>query len=171
MHPVRRCEARLRRALSPLLLTAFLAAAGPAWARAPESWATVNRCDQAANAIGVRAGVAARPGERTFVRFEAQWYRIATRRFAPTGASSRWVRVGGGTGLAQAGFSFTFGEPPLGTQFVLRGKVDIQWRVPRKGGGWRITRRASRVTRAGMRGVGGAIPAGKSDALCVLAPG
>ena len=159
------------RRLLPLL--AVLACVAPATANAASEhlWATVNVCDTpgARNVIGIRASM---PGngtaQRMYMRFEAQWYSGKRRRFVPTGSSSRWVSAGSARyRSSQAGFSFQFDEPPAGTAFLMRGKVSYQWRA-RRGKRWAVVRRASRLTRAGMGGVRGGDPEGRSDARCLI---
>ena len=159
------------RRLLPLL--ALIACAWPAaaHARSADLWATVNVCDSQAfpNIIGVRASM---PGngtsQRLYMRFEAQWYSKSKGRFVPTGSSSRWLKVGSARYKStQAGFSFQFEDPPEGTAFLMRGKVDFQWRVRRKRR-WVVVRQRSRTTAAGMSRVEGGDPKGRSDAICVI---
>ena len=163
----------LMRRLIPLL--SLLACVSPATAIAGtgDLWATVNVCDtpSARNVIGIRASM---PGngtaQRMYMRFEAQWYSAGRRRFVPTGSSSRWIPAGSARyKSAQAGFSFQFDEPPARTAFLMRGKVSYQWRA-RRGKRWVVSRRASRLTRAGIRGVAGGDPRGRSDAHCLIRP-
>ena len=156
-----------------LLPALLLACLPPATANAgPEDlWATVNVCDSpgAPNTIGIRASM---PGDgsaaRMYMRFEAHWYSTKWRRFVPTGSSSRWVSAGSARyESSQAGYSFQFDDPPLGTTFMMRGKVSYQWRA-RRGKRWVTVRRATRLTRAGIAGVAGGDPAGRSDARCLI---
>lgn len=134
-------------------------------------WATVNLCDTqlSPNTIGVRGSM---PGngtrQRLFMRFEAQYFDTARRRWAPTGSSSRWMRVGRADKRStQAGFSFQFGQPPGGTKFRMRGRVDFQWRG-RRNGRPVVVRRKARITRAGISGVGGGDPRNTSLATCTI---
>ena len=156
-----------------VLVLVVLACVAPATASAAthDLCATVNVCDspRAPNVIGIRASM---PGngtaQRMFMRFEAQWYSTRRHRFVATGSSSRWVSAGSARyESSQAGFSFQFGDPPPGTTFVMRGKVSYQWRA-RRGKRWVIVRRATRLTRAGIAGVAGGDPAGRSDARCLI---
>lgn len=156
-----------------ILLLALLACVSPASASAGggDLWATVNICDTpgARNIIGIRASM---PGngtaQRMFMRFEAQWYSTERGRFVPTGSSSRWRSAGSARyKSSQLGFSFQFDDPPAGTAFRMRGKVSYQWRA-RRGKRWVVVRRASRITRAGLDGVKGGDPAGRSDAQCLM---
>ena len=159
------------RRLLPLLLALACLAPATANAASRDLWATVNVCDTPAarNVIGIRASM---PGngtaQRMYMRFEAQWYDAKRRRFVPTGASSRWVSAGSARyRSSQAGFSFQFDEPPAETAFLMRGKVSYQWRA-RRGKRWMVVRRASRLTRAGVSGVMGGDPGGRSDAGCII---
>ena len=159
------------RRLIPLLSLCACVSPGTAIAAPEDLWATVNVCDtpSARNVIGVRASM---PGngtaQRMFMRFEAQWYNASRRRFVATGSSSRWVPAGSARyKSSQAGFSFQFDEPPAGTAFLMRGKVSYQWRA-RRGTRWVVVRRASRLTRSGIRGVAGGDPGGRSDAQCLI---
>ncbi len=160
----------MRRLTVLLALSACLLPAS-ATAGSGALWATVNICDTpgSRNVIGIRASM---PGngtaQRMYMRFEAQWYSQKRRRFVPTGSSSRWVSAGSARFISsQAGFSFQFDDPPAGTSFLMRGKVSYQWRA-RRGKRWVVARRASRLTRSGIRGVAGGDPAGRSDAQCLI---
>ncbi len=164
VHPMRR--------LTPVLALLACLAPGTAGAASPDLWATVNVCDTAGapNTIGIRASM---PGngtaERMYMRFEAQWYSPARRSFVPTGASSRWIAAGSARyRSSQAGFNFQFADPPAATAFVMRGKVSYEWRA-RRAERTVVVRRASRLTRAGIRGVAGGDPQGRSDAHCLIA--
>jgi hypothetical protein len=156
-----------------VLLFVLIACVSPAAASAGshDLWATVNICDteNARNIIGIRGNM---PGDgtaaRMYMRFEAQWYSAKRRRFVPTGSSSRWVSAGSARyESSQAGFSFQFDDPPAGTTFLMRGKVSYQWRA-RRGKRWVVARRASRLTKAGITGVKGGDPEGRSDAQCLI---
>jgi hypothetical protein len=145
--------------------------------RAP--WATVNVCDTAKkrNAVGIRAGM---PGngteQRMYMRFQLQWYRPAQRRYEDTGVPSTWVSAGSARfRAAQRGFTFGgIADPPPGGRYKLRGEVSFQWRELRpveKGSKRRrevVVKRATRITRGGLKGVAGGRPPGRSDAVCML---
>lgn len=102
-------------------------------------WATVNICDTAAhpNQMGVRANM---PGDgnrrvRMRMRFHAQFYNPKTKKwFAVKGNGvSDWQRLGSARVKAkQAGYTFSFAQPKAGAAFVLRGRVDFQWRERRR---------------------------------------
>jgi len=158
-----------------LNLTALCAAAGlvllaPAPAQAERDlWATVNVCDTVAfpDTMGVRASMpGTKPRRRLLMRFGAQFFNPDTSRFAPIGDRSRWLRVGrGGSESVQSGFDFRFDAPPAGSSFVFRGVVDFRW-MGRRNGRWRVVKRATRITRAGIRDVEDSDPPGYSRALC-----
>lgn len=159
----------MRRLVFLTLLMVALAAAPGAGASSRHLWATVNVCDapSARNVIGIRASM---PGngtrQRLLMHFSVDWYDSAKKRWRRTGSSSPWVRVGDARYVStQAGYSFQFADPPQGTRFLMRGVVRYQWRARRSG---RVLRRARRVTRGGYRRVVGGIPAGRSDAACVI---
>ena len=158
-----------------LALVALLALAAPAPAdaarRTPDLWATVNLCDTpgAPDTVGIRASM---PGngtrQRLYMRFEAQYFDAARERFVASGSSSRWMRVGSARfASTQSGFSFQFGPPPAGTEFTMRGMVNFEWRG-RRGGRSVVVRRATRITRGGIRDAEDADPPGFSAATCVI---
>ena len=156
-------------------------------------WATVNICDTAnsPNALGVRTSV---PGngsdERIWARYTAQWWSAADQEWKTVGGSgvTDWVVLGDADmTFRQAGWTFRFVQPPLGTTYVMRGVVELEWRdrvqvarklrKARKGRRLRRARRAQRVavvrqrtllTATGMKGVQGGDPAGLSKAMCLL---
>lgn len=133
----------------------------------PGTWATVNSCDQDANTMGVRARMPGKKGERLYMHFEAQWYSLEQDRFVPTGASSKWRRAGTGPGAFQAGWNFSFEDPPAGSEYVFRGVVRFEWKV-RKQRKWKVIRRAAKFTTAGHKNAQSSQPAGFSQTFCVL---
>lgn len=158
----------MRWLLSILVLVALV---GPSSASAASKhlWATVNVCDppSARNVIGIRGSM---PGngtdQRMLMHFSAEWYSTTKRRWLATGSTSPWIRVGGARyASTQAGYSFQFADPPRDARFLMRGVVRYQWRSRRSG---RVLKRAMRVTKAGYKGVVGGVPAGRSDAACVI---
>ncbi len=157
----------------PVLIVAALAllAPGPARAASKDLWATVNVCDTLAspNTVGVRASMpGTRVRRRLLMRFGAQFFDRAQGRFVPTGERSRWLRVGrGASESVQSGFNFRFGGPSTGSAFTIRGVVDFRWMGRRKGR-WRVVKRATRITRAGIRDVEDADPPGYSRAVCEI---
>jgi hypothetical protein len=160
-------------------------------------WATVNVCDteDSPNALGVRTSV---PGngsnERIFARYTAQWWSGAKQEWLTVGGSgvTDWVLLGGADmSSRQAGWTFRFVQPPMGTTYVMRGVVELEWRdqvqAARKArkrqrrqsarGARRRAHRAQRVavvrertllTQTGMKGVQGGDPAGLSKAMCLI---
>ena len=163
---------RARLKLTALCAAAILALLGPAPARAERDlWATVNVCDTAAfpDTMGVRASMpGTKPRRRLLMRFKAQFYDASQRRFVRTVDRSRWLRVGkGGSESIQAGFDFRFDAPPLGSSFTLRGVVDFRWMGRRKGR-WRVVKRATKISRAGIRDVEDSDPPGYSRAVCQI---
>ena len=160
----------MRRAtLVTALLTALLV---PATAHAASSkylWSTINRCDAAKSTMGIRASM---PGngthQRMYMRFSAQFHNEAGH-WVETGSASRWIRVG--TALrrsVQSGYDFAFAPPEQGQHYRLRGTVDFRW-TARKGKRRRVVRSERRVTRAGVKGVEGGSPPGRSDPECFIA--
>jgi hypothetical protein len=143
------------------------------------SWATINVCDtdRQRNSVGIRAGM---PGngteQRMYMRFQLQWYRARERRYVDTGTPSGWVSAGPARfRAAQRGFTFAgIADPPAGERFQLRGKVSFEWRErrPAKKGITRahevVVKRATRITRAGLKDIVGGRPPGRSDAVCLV---
>lgn len=137
-----------RAALTALALLGL--AALPAHAREARLWSTINVCDPPAKpgAVGVRVSV---PAHGTPKHRQQQWVRIRVQYFD----SSSWQYVGAtgdtgykhvahGKGTWQGGTTFTFDPPPAGNQLILRGVVNVQWRVRKK-----VRGRASLTTEAG----------------------
>lgn len=161
-------------ALIALALT-LVATAGSADAAAKRAsttpWATVNVCDTAAhpNAIGVRASIpgAQRKSVRAFVRFRIQWH-------DPTdglwhnllkGGDSQYIALGriAPAAARQSGQVFRYKAPTAGTKLLLRGRVDVQWRI-----GKRVVHRATTLTAKGHKSAAGSDPKGYSAATCTL---
>jgi hypothetical protein len=156
---------------------------------APRTWATVNICDTKAspNALGVRTSV---PGagyaRRIYARFTAQWWSGARQEWRAVGGAgtSEWVYVGSSRFRdQQAGWTFRFSPPPLGTTFVMRGVVELTWRAHRKARAgrrghhahrsrrvtrWSVVKRRTLLTETGMPYVEGGDPPGTSKALCLI---
>ena len=167
MRPMR---ARLK--LTALCAAAGLALLAPASAQAERDlWATVNVCDTAAfpDTMGVRASMpGTKPRRRLLMRFSAQVYDRDEARFVRTVDRSPWLRVGkGGSESVQSGFDFRFDAPPAASSFVLRGVVDFRW-MGRRNGRWRVVKRATKISRAGIRDVEDSDPPGYSRALCEI---
>jgi len=166
-------------------------------------WATVNVCDteNSPNALGIRTSV---PGngtrQRIFGRYTAQWWSEADQEWLTVEGSgvTPWVLVGGADMASrQAGWTFTFVQPPEGTTYVMRGVVELEWRdtaaaakrarrnrIARKrhrarSGAHRrprarrtqqnaVVQRRTLLTKTGMKGVQGGDPAGLSKAMCLI---
>lgn len=151
----------------------------PASARNPALWVTVNRCDGrfSDNQMGVRARF---PGngtrQRMYLRFRAQYFNVFSRRWqnvAGAGGRSAWFNLGRANVPArQVGYTFAFNPPPPGGQFVVRGRVDFQYRtvMNRPGGGRsvRVVKRIRADSRSGIRNVPGGDPRGRSNARCLI---
>ena len=97
-------------------------------------WATVNVCDtkDSPNALGIRTSV---PGNGTrqhiFARYTAQWWSAAEQEWLTVAGSgvTPWALVGNADMASrQAGWTFTFVQPPEGTTYVMRGVVELEWR-------------------------------------------
>jgi hypothetical protein len=156
-------------ALILLLLAPAAADAARKSSSGKHLWATVNICDSPDynNVIGIRASMPGNgTGQRMLMHFSAEYYDDTENAWRKTGSSSPWRRVGSARYVSmQAGFSFQFADPPKGTRFMMRGVVRYQWRAKRSG---RVLKRAMRVTKAGYKGVVGGVPAGRSDATCMI---
>lgn len=163
---------RARPKLTALCAAAGLALLAPASAHAERDlWATVNVCDTLAspNTVGVRASMpGTRVRRRLLMRFGAQFFDRAQGRFVRTGDRSRWLRVGkGASESVQSGFDFRFGAPSLGSSFTIRGVVEFRW-LGRRKDRWRVVKRATQITRAGIRDVEDSDPPGYSQAVCEI---
>jgi hypothetical protein len=165
-------------------------------------WATVNICDtkNSPNALGIRTSV---PGngtqQRIYSRYTAQWWSETDQEWLTVEGSGMtpWIPVGkADMASRQAGWTFTFVQPPEGTTYVMRGVVELEWRdsaaaakrarrnrIARKrqrdrsAHRRRHARRAQRnavvqrrtlLTKTGMKGVQGGDPAGLSKAMCLI---
>jgi hypothetical protein len=166
-------------------------------------WATVNICDtkNSPNALGIRTSV---PGngtqQRIFARYTAQWWSEADQKWLTVEGSgvTPWALVGSADMASrQAGWTFTFVQPPEGTTYVMRGVVELEWRdtaaaakrarrnrIARKrqrakGSAHRrrharraqqnaVVQRRTLLTETGMKGVQGGDPAGLSKAMCLI---
>jgi hypothetical protein len=166
------------RRLPLLLVLIAMLPAGYAHAATDTLWATINVCDTAAapDAMGVRASMPGNgTGERMYMRFQAWWYSRYVADWFPVRGQGRspWLYVGRARHRAhQGGWTFNFGPPESG-EFVVRGKVQFQWRKRvRRGRGkgfrWKVVERRHATTRSGIQGVGGGDPPGRSDGLCAI---
>jgi hypothetical protein len=67
-----------------------------------------------------------------WARIRVQWFNgTAWQSMGPPGDSG-WRRLGRGRGTIQGGTTFTFQPPAAGQRLILRGIVNVQWRVRRK---------------------------------------
>jgi hypothetical protein len=159
-------------------------ASGVSIASARRLWATINVCDtpEQPNALGIRGSM---PGnglrERMYMRFRAEYFDGTTNAWAPANnAVSPWIYAGSARyRYREAGWTFTFAQPPTGQTYTMRGMVDYQWRLrkrrrrrslrplPHKAR-WVVARRRTKPTRSGVRAVSGSDPAGISKALCLI---
>ena len=122
------------------LLVALLAllVAAPSAGAAGRVWATVNACDQPAKpgSIGIRASMPpSRHHLRQWMRFRVEYFSDADQawKLVSSGtADSGWDRVGSGRKRVRTGYTFSFAPPAAGGRFLLRGRVDFQWRKGRK---------------------------------------
>jgi hypothetical protein len=139
-------------------------------------WATVNVCDTQAspNGLGVRTSV---PGngseERVYARFTAQWWSSARNAWLTVAGAGTtdWVYVGTTEFSAQqAGWTYRFSAPPVGSTYVLRGVTELTWRAEDDAGDgrWDVVRRRTLLSETGMDGVKGGDPVGTSKALCLI---
>jgi hypothetical protein len=167
-------------------------------------WATVNVCDtkDSPNALGIRTSI---PGngtrQRIFARYTAQWWSEADQQWLTVAGSgvTPWTLIGSADmSSSQAGWTFSFVQPPEGTTYVMRGVVELEWRATaeaakrvrrnklarkghrrhaRRAAHRRHARRAQQVTvvqrrtlltKTGMKGVQGGDPAGLSKAMCLI---
>jgi hypothetical protein len=150
----------IKRTMSRSVLTVLVVAGlalAPAGAPAkpaahPNLWATVNRCDTPSKpgAVGVRVSIPRERGApRQWARIRLQWFdggKLAWRLVRSSGGDAGWARFGIGTRVVQGGTTFTFPPPKPGARIVLRGLVDVEWRV-----GTRVVDRARMTTTAGHR--------------------
>jgi opacity protein-like surface antigen len=151
-----------------------VAANAPTIDKSPLLWATINICDTAKHpdTIGIRASM---PGsghttEKMYMRFQVQYFRPSTQKWAPTDATfdSGWRMVGAATyRRRESGWNFSITPPPAGQTYRLRGVVSYEWR---KGKSTDAVRSAVKRTRSGHPGTFGADPKGFSAAECVVKP-
>ena len=155
------------------------ALAGPAAAAAPPTlnvsprlWATINVCDTRLHpdTIGIRASMpgSGKKAEKMYMRFQVQYFRASTQKWAPTDATvdSGFQTVGSALfRRRESGWNFSITPPPEGQTYRLRGIVSFEWRVGKK-----VVREAQKRTRSGHAGTFGADPKGASAAECVIKP-
>lgn len=161
--------------LSPPVLIATLAtlaAAAPSPAAKPRDlWATINVCSTARspNRVGVRARM---PGngtrERMYMRFTAEYRTASAWKTVAGRGASRWLYAGSALFRnEELGWTFPFDPPKAGSSYIVRGRVDFQWRRSRRGGGFTVAHTARAATVAGHAS-SFSEPPGFSAAHCTL---
>jgi hypothetical protein len=155
-----------------IAVPAYAADSTPTVDKSPLLWATINICDtkKHPDTIGIRASMpgSAKSKERMYMRFQVQYYRASTKKWAPTDATvdSGFQSVGSAKfRRRESGWNFSITPPPEGQTYRLRGIVSFEWRVGKK-----VVREAQKRTRAGHAGTFGADPKGASAAECVIRP-
>lgn len=139
----------MRRAVLTALAVLMLAAV-PAHAREAHLWATINVCDPPAKpgAVGVRISIP-RHGTRKhrqqqWARIRIQWYDGAAWQWLGDTGDTGYKHLGHGRGTFEGGTTFTFTPPAAGQRLILRGIVNVQWRIRRK-----VRGRATLTTESG----------------------
>ena len=128
----------MTRRMTAIALVLLGLAALPAHAREPGLWATINLCDPPAKpgAVGVRASIPAhgprKHPQQQWLRIRIQWYDGSAWQTLGKPGDTGYKHVGRGTGTWQGGTTFTFDPPAAGQQLILRGVVNVQWRVNKK---------------------------------------
>jgi hypothetical protein len=119
-------------------LAVLLLAAVPAHGREAGLWATVNLCDPPGKpgAVGVRVSIpphgTAKHRQQQWMRIRIQWFDGSAWQWLGKAGDTGFKHVGRGRGIWQGGTTFMFDPPPAGQQLVLRGVVNVQWRVAKK---------------------------------------
>jgi hypothetical protein len=127
----------MRRAAATAFAMLLLAAL-PAHAREPGLWATINLCDPPAKpgAVGVRVSIPAhgtrKHRQQQWARIRIQWFDGKTWQSLGKPGDTGYKHVGHGRGTWQGGTTFTFEPPAAGQELILRGVVNVQWRVGKK---------------------------------------
>ncbi|HWI70587.1 MAG TPA: hypothetical protein VNT55_01430 [Baekduia sp.] len=152
--------------------TAHAAGDAPTVDKSPLLWATINICDTTKHpdTIGIRASMpgSGNPKERMYMRFQVQYYRVSTKKWANLDATvdSGFRSVGSAKyRRRESGWNFSLTPPPAGQTYRLRGIVSFEWRIGKK-----VVRSAQKRTRSGHGGTDGADPKGASAAECVITP-
>jgi hypothetical protein len=158
-----------------LSLVGVFALAPLAHGRERDLWATINVCDTALNpdAVGIRASMPGGSGDRMYMRFGLEffeepwgpWVRVSGE------SATRWILAGSARlENRRGGFTFRLRPPPPGSRFLVRGRVDYQWRDrrrTRRGTRTVVVRRETRRTRQG-HGTSVGDPPYFSDRVCVV---
>src|SRR4051794_31522 len=148
------------------------AADAPTVDTSPLLWATINICDTAKHpdTIGIRASMpgSGRTTEKMYMRFQVQYFRVSTDKWAPTDATvdSGFQAVGSAKfRRRESGWNFSITPPPAGQTYRLRGIVSFEWRAGKK-----VVHKAQQRTHSGHTGTFGADPKGYSAAECIIKP-
>ncbi|MDX6702545.1 MAG: hypothetical protein QOF26_2771 [Baekduia sp.] len=151
---------------------AATAAKAPTVDQSPLLWSTVNICDTTKHpdTIGIRASMpgSGKAGEKMYMRFQVQYFRTSTQKWAATDATvdSGFQSVGAAKfRRRESGWNFSITPPAAGQTYRLRGVVSFEWRK-----GTKVVRKAVKRTRSGHQGTFGADPAGFSAAECTITP-
>src|SRR3954453_2013144 len=163
--------------LVPALLAVLPASAGQA-ASAPTLdkskllWATINICDTVKHpdTIGIRASMpgSGKKAEKMYMRFQVQYFRASTQKWAPTDATvdSGFQSVGSALfRRRESGWNFSITPPPAGQTSRLRGIVSFEWRAGKK-----VAHKAQQRSHWGHTAPFGAAPRGSSAAECIIKP-
>ncbi|WCB96817.1 hypothetical protein DSM104299_05585 [Baekduia alba] len=152
--------------------TATAADSGPTVDKSPLLWATINICDTTKHpdTIGIRASMpgSGKTGEKMYMRFQVQYFRASTKKWAPADATvdSGFQSVGSAKfRRRESGWNFSITPPPQGQTYRLRGLVSYEWRVGKK-----VVRKAQKRTHSGHKGTFGADPKTFSAAECTIKP-
>jgi hypothetical protein len=70
--------------------------------------------------------------QQQWARIRIQWFDGTMWQFIGPAGDSGYKHLGHGRGTIQGGTTFTFQPPAPGQQLILRGTVDVQWRLGRK---------------------------------------
>lgn len=151
---------------------AAAADSGPTVDDSPLLWATINICDTTKHpdTIGIRASMpgSGKTGEKMYMRFQVQYFRASTQKWAPADATvdSGFQSVGSAKfRRRESGWNFSITPPPEGQTYRLRGLVSFEWRVGKK-----VVRKARERTHSGHKGTFGADPKNFSAAECIIKP-
>jgi hypothetical protein len=151
---------------------ALAADSGSSLDKSPLLWATINICDTTKHpdTIGIRASMpgAGKSTEKMYMRFQVQYFRASTQKWAPADATvdSGFQSVGSSKyRRRESGWNFSITPPPAGQTYRLRGLVSYEWRVGKK-----VTHKAQQRTHSGHKGTFGADPKTFSSAECIIKP-
>jgi opacity protein-like surface antigen len=148
------------------------AADAPTVDNSPLLWATINICDTTKHpdTIGIRASMpgSGKTTEKMYMRFQVQYFRASTQKWAPTDATvdSGFQSVGSAKfRRRESGWNFSITPPPAGQTYRLRGIVSFEWRTGKK-----VVHKSQERTHSGHKDTFGADPKGFSAAECIIKP-